>query len=188
VDYGGGFFFKFLAWNFFLICRVGVESNWVHSTLRPLIGLLCQPRVIMMMEKLVEWLAGETLSTTNPTCSPDSEPGSSGWKPATNRLSYGKDFLAWKDHELFLSGQQVSTKFRTEYICRVWHISTVEVIWLKVELLIRVASSCTLRESQRSRIISMWRWNLCTLTLCWYSKTRYRWWNPPINHIPFKSS
>jgi hypothetical protein len=37
----------------------GVESNWVHSTLRPLIGLLCQPRVIMM-EKLVEWLAGET--------------------------------------------------------------------------------------------------------------------------------
>jgi hypothetical protein len=23
-------------------------------------GLLCQPRVIMIMEKLVEWLAGET--------------------------------------------------------------------------------------------------------------------------------
>jgi hypothetical protein len=37
-----------------------VESDWVHSALRPLIGLLCQPRVIMMMEKLVEWLAGET--------------------------------------------------------------------------------------------------------------------------------
>jgi hypothetical protein len=37
-----------------------MESNWVHSTLRPLIGLLRQPRVIMMMEKLVEWLAGET--------------------------------------------------------------------------------------------------------------------------------
>jgi hypothetical protein len=32
----------------------------VHSTLRPLNGLLCQPRVIMMMEKLVEWLAGES--------------------------------------------------------------------------------------------------------------------------------
>jgi hypothetical protein len=28
------------------------ESNWVHSALRPLIGLLCQPRVIMMVEKL----------------------------------------------------------------------------------------------------------------------------------------
>jgi hypothetical protein len=37
-----------------------MESSWVHSTLRPLIGLLCQSRVIMMMEKLVEWLAGET--------------------------------------------------------------------------------------------------------------------------------
>jgi hypothetical protein len=36
-----------------------VESNWVHSALRPLIGLLCQPRVIMIMEKLVEWLARE---------------------------------------------------------------------------------------------------------------------------------
>jgi hypothetical protein len=33
----------------------GVESNWVHTVLRPPIGLLCQPRVIMMMEKLVEW-------------------------------------------------------------------------------------------------------------------------------------
>jgi hypothetical protein len=33
----------------------GVESNWVHSALRPLIGLLCQPRVMMMMmQKLVE--------------------------------------------------------------------------------------------------------------------------------------
>jgi hypothetical protein len=32
----------------------------VHSTLRPLNGLLCQPRVIMIREKSVEWLAGET--------------------------------------------------------------------------------------------------------------------------------
>jgi hypothetical protein len=39
----------------------GVESNGVHSALRPPIGLLCQPRVIMRMENLVEWwLAGET--------------------------------------------------------------------------------------------------------------------------------
>jgi hypothetical protein len=37
-----------------------VESNWVRSALQPPIDLLCQPRVIMMMEKLVEWLAGET--------------------------------------------------------------------------------------------------------------------------------
>jgi hypothetical protein len=38
-----------------------VEFNWVHSALRPPIGLLCQPRMIMMKEKLVEWwLAEET--------------------------------------------------------------------------------------------------------------------------------
>jgi hypothetical protein len=34
------------------------------------IGLLCQPRVITMMEKLVEWLAGETevLGENLPQC------------------------------------------------------------------------------------------------------------------------
>jgi hypothetical protein len=38
-----------------------VESNWVHSALRPPVGLLCQPWVVRMMERLVEWwLAGET--------------------------------------------------------------------------------------------------------------------------------
>jgi hypothetical protein len=37
-----------------------MESNWVHLALRPPVGLLCQPRVIMMLEKLVECLAGET--------------------------------------------------------------------------------------------------------------------------------
>jgi hypothetical protein len=33
-------------------------------------GLLCQPRVIMIMEKLVEWLAGETevLAENLPQC------------------------------------------------------------------------------------------------------------------------
>jgi hypothetical protein len=38
---------------FFLICIVGGGIK-VHSTLRPLNGLLCQPRVIMIMEKSVE--------------------------------------------------------------------------------------------------------------------------------------
>jgi hypothetical protein len=43
------------CWSFliFLICIVGGGSK-VHSTLRPLNGLLCQPRVIMIMEKSVE--------------------------------------------------------------------------------------------------------------------------------------
>jgi hypothetical protein len=33
----------------------GVESKWVHSALWPPVGLLCQPQVIMMMEKVMEW-------------------------------------------------------------------------------------------------------------------------------------
>jgi hypothetical protein len=77
-----------------------MESNWVHSTLRPLIGLLCQPRVIMMMEKLVDWILGETevsektspsaaLSTTNPMFCLVTNSGRRGGKPATNLLSYG---------------------------------------------------------------------------------------------------
>jgi hypothetical protein len=45
--------FKIYFSNFFLICivRCGIK---VHSTMRPLNGLLCQPRVIMIMEKSVE--------------------------------------------------------------------------------------------------------------------------------------
>jgi hypothetical protein len=34
-------------------CSGSVEPNWVHSPLRPLIGLLSQPQVIMIMEKLM---------------------------------------------------------------------------------------------------------------------------------------
>jgi hypothetical protein len=46
------YFFKLVLW--------GMELNCVHSALRPQIGLFCQPRVIMMTEKLVEWwFAGE---------------------------------------------------------------------------------------------------------------------------------
>jgi hypothetical protein len=44
---------------FFLICIVGSGTK-VHSTLRPLNGLLCHPRVIMITEKSVKWLARET--------------------------------------------------------------------------------------------------------------------------------
>jgi hypothetical protein len=54
---------------FFLICIVGGGIK-VHSTLRPLNGLFFQPRVIMIMEKSVEWLAGETevLGENLPQC------------------------------------------------------------------------------------------------------------------------
>jgi hypothetical protein len=73
-----------------------------HSARRPLNVLLYLPRVIMMMENLVEWrLAGETevLGKNLPQRHfvhhkshwPDlgSNPGRWGGKPATNRLSYG---------------------------------------------------------------------------------------------------
>jgi hypothetical protein len=75
----------------FLIGIVAGGVNWVHSALRPLRGLLCQPRVIMMMEYLVEWLAGEpkysektcpsaALSTTNPHMLSVREPGPPRWE------------------------------------------------------------------------------------------------------------
>jgi hypothetical protein len=54
-------------------------------------GLLCQPRVIMMMVKLVEWLAGQTevLGQNLPQCRfvyhkthmlPEREPGPPRWE------------------------------------------------------------------------------------------------------------
>jgi hypothetical protein len=66
---------------------------------RPPIGLLWQPRVIIMMEKLVEWwlareteVLGENLSSVHHKAHvlyPDGIPGRRGEKPATDRLSYG---------------------------------------------------------------------------------------------------
>jgi hypothetical protein len=85
--------------KFFLIGVVGrgvqLGPLCTAATNRP-----SQSRVIMMMEKLVEWLAGETevseetcpsaaLPTTNPTWCPDANSGRRGEKPASNRLTYG---------------------------------------------------------------------------------------------------
>jgi hypothetical protein len=55
--------------DFFFICIVGGGIK-AHSTLRPLNGLSYQPRMIMIMEKWVEWLAGETevLGENLPQC------------------------------------------------------------------------------------------------------------------------
>jgi hypothetical protein len=68
-----------------------MESNWVHSALRPSTGLLYQPRVIMMMEKLVGRLARKTevLGENLPQCRfvhhkphmlPGREPGPPWWE------------------------------------------------------------------------------------------------------------
>jgi hypothetical protein len=110
-----------------------VESNWVHSALQPRVGLLCQPRVIRMMEKLMEWwLAGETevLGENMTQCRFAHHklrmlnPGHRGGKPATNRLSYGtaeKDFAVWS----YLSVPQ----FHNSSSQILWEIILVSVGW-----------------------------------------------------------
>jgi hypothetical protein len=70
---------------------IAILGGGAHSALRSPIGLLCQPQVIMMMEPLVEWLAGETEVHREilPQCSfvhhkphmlPGREPGPQQWE------------------------------------------------------------------------------------------------------------
>jgi hypothetical protein len=84
---------------FFLTGIVGGVESKVHSALRPPVGLLWQPRMIMM-GKMVEWLAEKTevLGENLPQCRfvhhkshmlPEANPGSRFGKLATNRLSFG---------------------------------------------------------------------------------------------------
>jgi hypothetical protein len=72
------------------MCIVGGGIK-VHSTLRSLNGLLCQPRVITIIKKSVDWLAGETevLWVNLPQCRfvhhkphmlPVREPGPPRWE------------------------------------------------------------------------------------------------------------
>jgi hypothetical protein len=103
----------------------------VHSTLRPLNGLLCQPRVNMIMVKSVEWLAGETevlgenlpsaaLSTTNPTCCPYANPGRRGGKPASNRCA-----TAWPLSSCLrpLGYRDRQTKYNTDVLKNIYILS-----------------------------------------------------------------
>jgi hypothetical protein len=77
---------------FFYLHSGGWSPNWVHSARRPLTGLLYLPVVIVRMENLVEWMAGETevLGENVPRrhfvhhksnlTRPGIEPGSSRWE------------------------------------------------------------------------------------------------------------
>jgi hypothetical protein len=85
------FFFKLFEW--------GVESSWVHSALRPPIGLLWRRRNCWndwqgKPKYSEETCPSAALSTTSPTCCPDANPDRHGGKPATNRLSYGTALAA----------------------------------------------------------------------------------------------
>jgi hypothetical protein len=89
-----------------------MESK-VHSAPRPLIGLLLQPRVIMMMEKLVEWLAGEIeiLGENLPQCRyvhhkthmlPGREPGPPRWEKLSIMKLLIVNFLFLLGPDIFL--------------------------------------------------------------------------------------
>jgi hypothetical protein len=80
-----------MKFQFFLIGILGVEVQLGSLGTAATNGLLCQPRVIMMMEKLVECLAGETevLGENLPQCRfvhskpqmlPGREPGPPRWE------------------------------------------------------------------------------------------------------------
>jgi hypothetical protein len=93
-------------------------------------------QVLMMMEKLVELLAGETavlgenlspsaaLSITNPTCCPEANLVRRGGKPVTNRLSYGTAYTLHVTYrrQFCLSGSigwsRGQSLYATEQVCK----------------------------------------------------------------------
>jgi hypothetical protein len=111
--------------SFFLIRTLGegVESDWVHSARRPPTGLLYLPRVIMRMNLVEWWLAGETEEVGENLLQyhfvhhkyhmtwKGANQGRRSGKPATNRLRYGtalawvclaQDGVQWRFFVLFL--------------------------------------------------------------------------------------
>jgi hypothetical protein len=127
-----------------------VESNWVHSALRPPIGLLCQPRVIMMMEKLVEWwLAGESevLGENVPHCRflhhkphmlcPHANPGrapyiSLSFQPKPTQLSRHSCALSARRHAVPSQNHELShlqaTAEETEWRGNSTEMSSIETV------------------------------------------------------------
>jgi hypothetical protein len=122
-----------LGRDFFIGIVGGVESYWVHSVLRPPMAYCASPGWLWWW---INWwddwqekpkysdktCPTAALSTTNPTCCPDPNPGLLGGKPASNRLSYGT-VLGTDLSEYFGFPYQFS--FRQLYIhyatCRRYH-------------------------------------------------------------------
>jgi hypothetical protein len=94
---------KITIFLFFYIWILGVKSILSPFGTAATPGLLYMPRVIVRMEKLVEWtvLAGETevirenlswrhfVHHKSHLADPGTNPGRRGGKPATNSFSYG---------------------------------------------------------------------------------------------------
>jgi hypothetical protein len=87
-------------YRFFVLGIVGVESNWVHSSLRPPMVYSASPRWLWWWRNwwnhwqgkpkyLEETCPSAAFSTTNPMCWPDASPGRHVRKPASKPLSYG---------------------------------------------------------------------------------------------------
>jgi hypothetical protein len=108
---------------------VGWSPYWIHSARRPLLAYFTTPRVIVMMENLVEWrLAGETevlrgnlpqrhfVHHKSLLPDPGSNPGRRGGKPATNRLSYGAACVLFLDWEIGFTLFQAVCKIIVFYI------------------------------------------------------------------------
>jgi hypothetical protein len=85
----------------FLIGIMWVESNWVHSALWPPMAYCASPGWLWWCRNWWndDWQGkpkysektcpSAALSTANPTCCSDANPGGRGGKPVTNRLCYG---------------------------------------------------------------------------------------------------
>jgi hypothetical protein len=111
-----------------------VESNWVHSALRPPIEAYCASpgRLWWWRNWWNDWqgkpkyskktFPSAALSTTNPTCCPNANPGRHSGKSATNRLSYGTALYkssrpcVFRFRLLVDILQQVGTSISEEYI------------------------------------------------------------------------
>jgi hypothetical protein len=108
-----------------------VESNWVHSAIWPPIGLLCQPQVIMMMEKLVEkWLAGETkvLGENMPHCrfvhhKPHKPARMRTWATAVRSQQLTAWATAWPIHSPALINYKLDSADIFFSCAIIWHLS-----------------------------------------------------------------